>query len=132
METEIFKKYKDIKINAHKQRVFVLDWNCNGKYLATADNTIKIWKYKNMSIEKDKEIKAHSDYVEVYLKKQFIIIIIILFYCLIIIIVIKRHYNGILVINKHCVLVVKIVSDYGKLEKINHNSVIKLNLIIRS
>lgn len=65
MEIDVFKRFKDIKTNAHKKNVYVLDWNCNGKYLASADNTIKIWKYKNMTLDKEKEFKAHSENVEV-------------------------------------------------------------------
>lgn len=65
MEQDYFvKNFKEFKVSAHKKSAFVLDWNCNGKYLASADNNIKIWKYKNMVLTKEKEFKGHSENIE--------------------------------------------------------------------
>ncbi|KRX08031.1 WD40-repeat-containing domain [Pseudocohnilembus persalinus] len=63
-ESEIFAKYQDMSYLAYKKSAFALDWNCNGKYLATADNTIKIYKYRNLALQKESEVKAHSLNVE--------------------------------------------------------------------
>jgi WD40 repeat protein len=49
----------------HKKAVYTLDWNCTGKYLASADNAIKIWNFENSALQKEKEYKgSHSDIVE--------------------------------------------------------------------
>lgn len=63
-ESDYFKNFKEYRCPGHKKTGYALDWNCNGKFLASADSCIKIWKLDNLALSKEKELKGHSETVE--------------------------------------------------------------------
>eukprot|EP00890_Picochlorum_soloecismus_P001093 jgi/Picsp_1/1985/NSC_05451-R1_tho complex 3 len=67
-DPNVIQKWRKTEIrSAHRRKIFCLDWNCSGSYLASGsqDQGIKLWKIgtKNISISLESELKGHSDSV---------------------------------------------------------------------
>ncbi len=59
---EMYSKAVNKELTGHKKRVYTLDWNMNGKTLASGsvDTTIRLW---GIDSDRGYELKGHSDYV---------------------------------------------------------------------
>ena len=63
---EQFTKYNTKEYNSHKKRVYSVDWNASGSKLgsASADSSIRIWNLDSSGLDKNLELKGHSDVVD--------------------------------------------------------------------
>lgn len=63
---EFFNRYTQKEYSGHKKRVYSVDWNSSGSKLgsASADSSIRIWNLESQGLDKNIELKGHSDTVD--------------------------------------------------------------------